>query len=178
MLRKDPNYMMEWHKRNKEHDKQYRQVHKTQLSATAIRWQIENPERAREINKKSKLNRKKQINEYNKQYSQTHPEYERERKKKWCIKHPNYKREYRLEHSEQFKGYWRKQHSKRERNLGFNPLNDLFVGSEAHHIDFELVVYIPKELHRSIWHNIHTGQRMTEINDKAFEWLIEHGDFT
>ena len=63
--------------------------------------------------------------------------------------------------------------TKRRRNLGFNPLNEPFTGSVAHHIDLECVVYIPEFIHTSISHNIWTGKGMTEINNKVFEWLTE-----
>jgi hypothetical protein len=64
-----------------------------------------------------------------------------------------------------------KKHNAKHRKLGFIPLNEQFAGSEGHHIDFECVVYIPKELHRSIWHNVWNSKGMTEINDEVFKWL-------
>lgn len=36
----------------------------------------------------------------------------------------------------------------------------------------EEVVYIPKELHKSVWHNIWTGYNMDIINDLAHEFLL------
>lgn len=64
------------------------------------------------------------------------------------------------------------QHRKdaKRRNLDFIELNEEFEGSEAHHIDKEFVLHIPKELHHSVWHNVWTGQGMKEINDLAFEF--------
>lgn len=61
----------------------------------------------------------------------------------------------------------------KRRNLGFIELNREFEGSEAHHIDKEFVLYIPKELHNSIWHNVWSGQGMEEINLLAFEFVYE-----
>lgn len=58
----------------------------------------------------------------------------------------------------------------KRRNLGFIELNEWFEGSEAHHIDKEFVLYIPEEKHRSIWHNVWSGQGMEEINILAFEF--------
>jgi hypothetical protein len=73
---------------------------------------------------------------------------------------------------------WGKKHPERtkmknakRRELGFDPFNGRFIGSVAHHIDFECVIYIPRELHISIHHCVWTGQGMAEINDKVFEWL-------
>lgn len=64
-------------------------------------------------------------------------------------------------------------HAHRRRKLGYIPLNEPFEGADAHHIDFECIVYIPHKLHRSIRHCVWTDEKMPEINDKAFEWLIE-----
>ena len=64
---------------------------------------------------------------------------------------------------EKWRKIYIKAHNKR-RNLDFIPLNEYFKGAEAHHIDEKYVVYIPKELHRSIYHNHNIGQGMDEIN--------------
>ena len=58
----------------------------------------------------------------------------------------------------------------RRRNLGFEPFNFYFEGSEAHHIDNERVIYIPKTLHRSIRHSLSNKQSMKKINKVAFEY--------
>ena len=58
------------------------------------------------------------------------------------------------------------------RGLGHVELNDAFEGCDGHHLDKELVLYIPSELHRSVRHNQFTGQGMEEINDLAQEFLL------
>lgn len=65
-----------------------------------------------------------------------------------------------------------KQNHKR-RLLGFLPLNTPFPGSNGHHVNRDVVIYIPGELHRSVPHNVRTGKGMDEINHLAFEWLGE-----
>ena len=50
-------------------------------------------------------------------------------------------------------------------------LNEPFEGCEMHHISKDVVVYIPKSLHRSIYHNLKTGKGMDKINKKVLEWL-------
>lgn len=123
--------------------------------------------------------------EQEKQYRSKHRKRHNKQNRNWRKNHPDYIRNWRKNHPEQCKKLrkiWKKTHPEKEkehwgkinhkrRSLGFVPLNKPFAGSEAHHIDFELVVYIPKELHKSIPHCIFTGSRMTEINDKVFEWL-------
>lgn len=65
----------------------------------------------------------------------------------------------------------RKRNSKR-RELGFIELNQHFDGAQAHHIDMNRIIYIPKELHKSVSHNIWTGRNMEEINKKAFAFMV------
>lgn len=62
-------------------------------------------------------------------------------------------------------------HAAKHRALGFIPLNEWFGGCEAHHLDHDRVVYIPRELHRSIHHDQRTGQNMNQINALALQWL-------
>ena len=58
------------------------------------------------------------------------------------------------------------------RGLGFVPLNEKFPKSEAHHLDKELVIYIPERLHRTNSHNVWTGVGMNDINLKAFSFFL------
>ena len=76
-------------------------------------------------------------------------------------------------HRKQYRELVRRHNSKRERGLGFIPLNEPFEGSEAHHIDENRVIYIPKEIHQSIRHNVWTGKNMALINALAFDYLLE-----
>lgn len=64
--------------------------------------------------------------------------------------------------------------SKRKRELGFIPLNDYFENSEGHHLDKEHVLYIPEELHKSVYHNVYTNQGMNIINEIAIDWYINY----
>jgi len=66
----------------------------------------------------------------------------------------------------------RKRGAKR-RLLGFNPLNSWFVGCEGHHINPRDVIYLPRKLHRSIWHSQYTGQGMAAMNSLAGQFLTE-----
>ena len=53
-------------------------------------------------------------------------------------------------------------------------MNDWFPGSEAHHINKNEVIYMPEELHRSVYHELSSGIEMEEINRLAFEFLETH----
>lgn len=82
-----------------------------------------------------------------------------------------YEKEYIKEYCKNNKEKISKYYSKRQRNLGFIPLNKPFNGSHGHHIDKEYVIYMPSKLHRSICHNVFTGKNMDKINDLAKQYL-------
>ncbi len=68
----------------------------------------------------------------------------------------------------------KKTSTKRRRNLGFIPLNDVFENSEAHHMDKEYVIYIPYNLHHSVSHNVYNGKNMDIINEKVIDWYTNY----
>jgi len=49
-------------------------------------------------------------------------------------------------------------------------LNDYFSESELHHLSNVYGIYIPKDLHRGISHNLKTGRNMITINKKALKY--------
>lgn len=61
--------------------------------------------------------------------------------------------------------------------MGFTELNQFLIGSHAHHISKEFVIYIPSNLHISIHYNIWIGKNMEMINRKTFEWLATQENF-
>lgn len=67
----------------------------------------------------------------------------------------------------------RRKDKARKRTLGFNPLNSPFVGCAGHHINDHDVIYIPKEMHASIWHSVRTGKNLERMNALAFAWYTE-----
>ena len=95
-----------------------------------------------------------------KQYYEQNKDKEIQQVKAWC-----------KNHREQYREIERRHKSKRERNLGFIPLNEPFEGSEAHHINQKYVIYIPRELHQSIQHDLMRGTNMLIINALAVEYL-------
>ena len=62
----------------------------------------------------------------------------------------------------------------KRRGFGFIPLNDKFIGSVGHHLDREFVVYIPEEIHKSIWHSVARDINMEKINVLALDYV--YGD--
>lgn len=47
--------------------------------------------------------------------------------------------------------------------------------NHKHHILRDVVMCVPRGLHRSIYHNIYTGKNMDIINDKVINWYIQRG---
>lgn len=65
-------------------------------------------------------------------------------------------------------------HEAKRRELSHNPINLPFPDSEGHHLDKSTVIYIPKILHRSVFHNVFTGKNMDIINYLAWMWYFEN----
>jgi hypothetical protein len=77
----------------------------------------------------------------------------------------------------------RKRAHQKRRGFGHKPLNQSFDGAHFHHLhinnDHDIGIYIPKDLHMSIYHNSQTGEGMKIINNLAFNWYFkEHLGFT
>jgi len=62
----------------------------------------------------------------------------------------------------------------RRRLYGHDCLNQEFSNSEAHHIDINTVIWIPKEIHRMIIHNLKTKKNMEIINTYAYFFLVQN----
>ena len=67
-----------------------------------------------------------------------------------------------------------KESSAKRRNLGFNPINSPFPNSEGHHLDISTVMFIPRDIHHSVFHNVFTGKNMNIINCLAWKWYFEN----
>ena len=50
-------------------------------------------------------------------------------------------------------------------------LNEKFIESEFHHITRSIGVFIPKELHQHIRHNLRTGKNLGEINLLSLQFI-------
>ncbi len=62
---------------------------------------------------------------------------------------------------------------KREKKgFSFYPLNSRVLGSEAHHMDETIVIYIPKDIHKAMQHDHNKPETMRQINRIALEYLF------
>jgi len=162
-------------KRKREVERRYYQEHKKEMNA-----------RSRKNNVRYHQEHKKEDNVRSLTYYHEHRKDMNIRSLAYYYEHKEeikiYNREYQQEHNEEIKIYNReyqqehpevkaKSNAKRKRHLGYITLNDRFEGSHGHHVDKNHVLYIPAKLHRSVYHNVFTGQGMAEINTLAFEWM-------
>ena len=73
------------------------------------------------------------------------------------------------------KEFYSVRHRARRKGLGKEALNSPVKGYEAHHIDREHVVFIPKWLHRSVWHSLNKPNTMEKINEIIAYWILIGG---
>ena len=64
--------------------------------------------------------------------------------------------------------------TKRRKLFGFIPHNLPQENFHGHHLDFNHVIFIPKELHVSISHSVINDKNMDLINDAVCNWYLEY----
>lgn len=126
-----------------------------------VQWCIDNPDKRKESDKRSYALHREMRLAKRKAYRLANLEKTVVAINKWKVNNP-----------EKMCTTGKKQNA-RNRTLGFNPLNSLFPGCEAHHINKADVIYIPKELHKSVSHNLWSGKNMEKINLLAGAYLTE-----
>jgi hypothetical protein len=160
----------EWYNNNpdkvKEYSKKYRYDNIDKVREKMKKYSLEYPDKCEESRKKWRKNNIDKERENNREWKKNNPEKYKESHRKWAKNHP-----------ERFKELNNKNKAKRKRNLGYIEINKYFKGSEGHHIDNEIVIYIPKELHLSIWHSVIKNKYMDIINNLVFEWLEQNVNF-
>lgn len=62
--------------------------------------------------------------------------------------------------------------SKRERGLGFISINEKILGTVAHHLNDEYVMYIPEELHRKCTYPDREMHRLLVLNELYIQGII------
>jgi len=174
-------------KRICQYDKQYRLEHLEDIKQRKKKYYLDNREKILDRQKQySKthprpeyhrqyfITHKDKCSEYQKQYQKTNQskEYHKQYIKNNRVKVIEGQRKWRIEHPKEARKIAIRHYNKRERNLKFEPLNEYFEGSEAHHLDKIYIVYIPKEEHRSIYHCLEKGNGMEEINKIAMNYIL------
>ena len=160
----------------KQRKKQYRLTNKEKLKEKRKEAHLKNPEKSKEYYNKHK-------DEINK-YLIEHKNELKEKRKKYYQKYKNRAKEYyrknrdkilkqRKQYQKTFTGkiIAAKIYSKRQRELGFQPLNDYFENSNAHHLDKKNVIHIPSKLHKVYCHRQNNEESMKNINLKAWDFM-------
>jgi len=106
-------------------------------------------------------------------YREKNKEKIREIKRKYLQNNKDKVKAYLKKNRDKYLEHRKRNNNKRRRKLGFVPLNKPFENAEAHHINEEDVIYISKDIHRSVSHNLHTGKNMEEINKIAMQCLVQ-----
>jgi len=153
--------------------RKYRAQHRDKINEYSRKYCARHREEKREKSRKDYDKNKERAKEWQRRYDIRHKEEISEKKceyYKQCKKEiRSRQRKYRLGHPESVKRC-----NARRKHFGFIPLNSFFTGAEGHHVNYNYVIYIPKKLHRSVWHSITSGKGMKKINKKAFKFLREH----
>lgn len=114
----------------------------------------------KEYDKKYYLNNKEKIQKQRKFYQQTSKGKEQ-----------NKKRIQKYQKTPKGKNASKRIRDKRQRNLGWNPLNEYFYNSEGHHINKIDIIYIPISYHFR-GHSATKNKNMEPINTIAFFFLL------
>ena len=156
--------------------KKYYEEHREQWKKYKKKRQLEHPEEIKKYNRKYYMEHIEYYKKNNEKYRQENKEEKKQYDKQYHKANRqqllNYNKQWKINHPEKMKEMNVRQTSKR-RLLGFLPLNRPFKDSEAHHINRNDIIYIPKELHQSISHSIKTGRNMEEINRLAMNFIKE-----
>lgn len=168
-------YYMEHQEYYKELNRKYYQEHKEIISECNRSERKKNYnkkyyEEHKEENKRYRKINHQQLLEYKRQYRQEHKEESKQYHKANRLQLLNYNKQWKINNPEKMKEMTVRQTSKR-RLLGFSQLNKPFKSSEAHHINRNDIIYIPKELHQSISHSVKTGRNMEEMNKLAINFI-------
>lgn len=175
--KENPDYNKQWHLDNPEYSKEYAEKNKDVISQKnkeryknnteyyiqkRKEWCLDNPDY--NINRYS--NKSEEWHVLNKErrrvYYNTHKEKEIQKVK-----------EYRENNPEKIRLLKTKGH-KRRKNWGIEPINNWFKNSHFHHLHVDgnhnIGIYVPAELHNSIWHSYKDQESMNKINKVVIEW--------
>lgn len=112
-------------------------------------WRKENPERVKQVSRDWRGKNKERLAKYRKNWAKENPEKVKCIEKRCNKNNPETKR---------------RNNSRRKRELGYKPINKKETGMDGHHIDKNLVIYIPEKLHKIIPHAQKNLESMKKIN--------------
>lgn len=168
-------YFKKYRQEHKEHykeiEKNYNQIPEIKEQHKIYNREYQQGYRQTDKSKKYRNEWNENNKDYNKNYYQNHKEEIKEYRQTPKVK--QHDKEYRYNYYYTINGRLaiNRRNNKRYRSYGFNPLNEYFKESEAHHINEINVIYIPKELHKSVYHDLRKNINMNEINLLAWNFL-------
>ena len=140
--------------------KQYRDAHKNESK----QYYEDNREAANLRSKQYYKDNKIEMNICSKQYHKNNKEKLKLSAKQYYKNHPEVIRKNR-----------NKTNAKRKGWLSPQSINNWFENSHLHHLhlneNHRIAIYIPADLHKSVWHTYNRSETMAIINMLAFEWL-------
>lgn len=152
---------------------EYCKTHLREANIRNKRWKKQHPEKVKVVRRRYREKHREEIKAYKREYYKKHREEVDASNQKYAKQHIEEVKKIGQKYRRTSKGKKAiRRHNSKHRQLGFNPLNKPFDGCEAHHINFNDVVYIPKGVHRSIWHSIWSGKNTGKINQLAFQFLL------
>lgn len=167
---------VQWRKdhieKTKEYDRQRYLENKKEHKKYCQQYYIENREKLLQQMKQYHVQNREQLLIQMKQYRDTHKEEQKQRDKQHYIDNKEEMLTQNKIYMQTNKGKEvHKKHNSKRKELGFIPLNEYSEGCDAHHISQNFIIYIPMELHNSLYHNIWTWDNMEQMNKLAIEFL-------
>ena len=156
---------------HKEERKAYQEIHKDKLNAQSKLYNELHKDKLSTQNKAWYKTHKNERKLYNKIYKESHrdPNTTRIGSLEFRIKQSCVKQEISIK---DFDGFYNRSRPYLTPIPQCIKLNKRFKGSEGHHIMKRVVVFIPKNIHKSIKHNFKSGKNMSEINRLAWNYLL------
>ena len=164
--------------------KEYYEENSDKILKQKKEYYKENPDKKKEYNKKYYEENSDKVNERNKKYYEENSDKILKQKKEYYEENSDKILEYNKKYRQTPNGKEAiKRYNSKRRNLGHEPLNAWFKGSEVHHLrysknpklqDNDITIHVPRKLHRSIAHNGNTGKGMRETNITCLEWYFEN----
>ena len=176
---KRTEYNKQYNEDNKEKRTEYRKNNKEKIKLYKKQYNIDNKEAIKCYNKQYYVDNKEELNIRNKQYyvdnkesiNFQHKQYCKENTEKIYIR----SRQYYKDNPERIRRYRNKSEAKRRGWGTPNSINKYFKNSHLHHLhlnnDHRIAIYIPTDLHKSVWHTYNRPETMAIINTLVFEWL-------
>lgn len=159
-----------------EYSATYHLAHKEERNKASIKWSQEHKDYHYNIIRKWKIENKEHRYKLDIIWKHSHPEKVHNTNVKSYAKD-------KKGNNERVKAWYKTPKGKvlakairhnRRRKLGFNAINNWFLGSHGHHINHNDVILIPADIHGSIVHKLNEPNTMKIINKIAFDYLTNN----